>query len=698
MAAGALGLALSAVQTLPIIETISTSVRVSEVGANDIYEYDIEPQQALGAFWPNVHGSFVHGERYWLQLVAPAWEHRNWVPSLYMGALIIVLASSGFGVRSGPPWRAWLTAIALVTALGALGKFTSPFYWLNAHGSTNELTSTSVANAAGLPGDGSVYWLLATVLPGFGTFRFPGKLVSFTALAVAILAGYGWDRIAKHPDRRVVVLGLLFLGLSVGGLAIPRSRMLTWLGSFASQTSSLYGPINLSGCINEIRAALWHGALGAGGALGVILAVRRWPTLAGVLALGVVTVDLAFAGLPLVKTMPQAAFETPSKAAEAIRAAEKENPAGGPFRIYCMPLWAPTGWSEHSSPIRFDEWVTWERDVLQPKFAITEGLSYAFASQGNTESYDFWLFFRRFPIVLDDAAAATIGGTPGDRILYYPRRGFDLWNTRYFIVPANAGEWKSPTRSYASFLDQSEMIYPAPSLFAGPDGPQKRRQWLEQHDVQIRRNNAVFPRAWIVHEARFVKPIQGLREEDRRSMMGRLLLQNDPLWHDQNRTIFDVRRSAIIETDDARALAPYVRGGAGGAAASPDAQEAVKITRYEPQRVELDARLDHPGIVVLADAFDSGWQLEIDGKPTTILRANRMMRGAAVPAGSHTLVYRYEPLSFRAGAAVSLVALLLLGGGCFWARERPSSDRGVPKMPDRLRLRLGLPPHPDPQS
>ena len=31
-----------------------------------------------------------------------------------------------------------------------------------------------------------------------------------------------------------------------------------------------------------------------------------------------------------------------------------------------------------------------------------------------------------------------------------------------------------------------------------------------------------------------------------------------------------------------------------------------------------------------------------------------MMRGAAVPAGKHTLVYTYEPESFRIGAIVSL--------------------------------------------
>ena len=77
-------------------------------------------------------------------------------------------------------------------------------------------------------------------------------------------------------------------------------------------------------------------------------------------------------------------------------------------------------------------------------------------------------------------------------------------------------------------------------------------------------------------------------------------------------------------------------------------------------RVELRARLDDPGLVILADAFYPGWTLEIDGKPAPIYRANRAMRAAAVAAGIHSLVYRYKPASFRIGLAVSGAGLIVL--------------------------------------
>ena len=53
--------------------------------------------------------------------------------------------------------------------------------------------------------------------------------------------------------------------------------------------------------------------------------------------------------------------------------------------------------------------------------------------------------------------------------------------------------------------------------------------------------------------------------------------------------------------------------------------------KHEPQRVELLATLDRPGLVILADSYYQGWRLRIDGKSKPIYRANRMMRAAAVP-------------------------------------------------------------------
>jgi uncharacterized membrane protein YfhO len=47
----------------------------------------------------------------------------------------------------------------------------------------------------------------------------------------------------------------------------------------------------------------------------------------------------------------------------------------------------------------------------------------------------------------------------------------------------------------------------------------------------------------------------------------------------------------------------------------------------------------------------------VDGRPAPILSADGYLRAVALPAGSHRVVFRYRPVSFYAGAALSLLAL-----------------------------------------
>ena len=80
--------------------------------------------------------------------------------------------------------------------------------------------------------------------------------------------------------------------------------------------------------------------------------------------------------------------------------------------------------------------------------------------------------------------------------------------------------------------------------------------------------------------------------------------------------------------------------------------------------------------MILSDLFDPGWHLTIDGTPAPIWRTNRMMRGAFVPAGSHTLVYTYRSDAFRVGAVVSMAGLIVLGGLVFRAAVTDGRTRG----------------------
>jgi hypothetical protein len=186
-------------------------------------------------------------------------------------------------------------------------------------------------------------------------------------------------------------------------------------------------------------------------------------------------------------------------------------------------------------------------------------------------------------------------------------------------------------------------------------------------DWQIRRNKTAYPRAWMVHHARVRPPASD--SEARARMMRTLTFMNDPVWREPNQTVLDLRQVALIETDDSAGLDGFL---------SPtpvEPSESVEIVTYEPQRVELRATLRKPGLVILADTFYPGWHLTIDGRPSPIYRANRLMRGAAVPAGEHILLYTYDPASFRIGAVISVTGLMLLSA-LTWSWWRAFRARG----------------------
>lgn len=313
--------------------------------------------------------------------------------------------------------------------------------------------------------------------------------------------------------------------------------------------------------------------------------------------------------------------------------------------------WAPTSWVLHGSTNRIEEMLAWEHDTLGGHHAVPYGLALVDA-KGTTELADYSLFFRQGRVALEADVAREYGLKPGQQVVYHTRRGYDLWGARYLILPARLS-LNSLLRGYTSFLSDYDQVYPPPGSFDGPGGAERRARWLEDEDVQILRNRAAYPRAWVVHRARFPET-RGGGPEARRALMNEILFQNDDLWHDDARRVHDPRQVAWIEGVDRRMVAPRLSG------LEPDLSEGVSVVRDEPQHVELVTRLQTAGLVILADADYPGWRLTIDGRPAEILRTNGAMRGALVGPGEHRLVYRYDPASLKLGAGLTLAGLVTL--------------------------------------
>lgn len=699
IASAALAGGLSAAQLLPVTEFTRLTNRNAEGGVHDIYPFSLEPFLLAQAVWPNIYGNHFPDNTYWIEVLPwPAFRRTMWIPSLYIGGLCMVLGLSVFGFRRGSPMKKWLSGIVVVGVLASFGQYTSPiwitrgiefmmkpqFHDLMKQGDVAGLPQLQKAGYQSIfgigpidkadtnpirqdnylrDGDGGFYWALSTLLPGFKQFRYPSKLLTFTCFAMAALAGLGWETLLRGESRRLVRLSKGLLGLTLTLLVVSLLLRNQFMATITTQGAmSQWGPFEPSRSHWSLILSLGHTIVLIGLGLALFRLASRRPALAGALASILVSADLAVANAKLIISSPQSFYTGVPETLQKIQEAEAKDPADGPYRIHRMPIWSPPSWNKQASTTRAWDYTRWERDTIQPKYGITEGVEYT-QTTGVTELYDYEWFFGGFPRKARPGNPLNVEvDTP---IVYYPRRAFDMWNTRYFIVPKFHNNWTDAGRGYAAFLQSSVPIYPPPNTFSGKEAEKKLLDWVETKDYQIFRNEMSYPRAWVVHDYRPVKGIMAMNRDNREGPMYEMVYQNDMFWNDPERTVFDPREIAWVDEQDYPSLQPFrgarVRG----------AKETVSVTYPSPQRVEMECTLNTPGMVVLSDVYYPGWKLTIDGQPAPIYRANRLMRGAAVQAGTHKLVYTFEPMSFRVGLVMSIASLLASAGLAAFFRGRP---------------------------
>lgn len=679
---GALAALLCSAQLLPTVEFTRQTMRASLDGPHDIYPFAIEPYRLAEFVWPEVFGSNRVGNRTWGVLIPPRHKSYAWVPSLAMGGLTVVLALSALSLRGLGARRVWLSWIAVISIVASLGEYAGPL-WIARNvpavaavvGAHDPFDAGAIRVDGMLrDGDGSVYNLMALALPGFAGFRYPGKILTFTCLAIAGLAGIGFDRVVAGRWR-----GALSWGIGLGGLGLAltlalqfgSAPFLGWLRAREAMNLkglSLFGPFDPEGAWSETRHALLHGTVAMMAAAATVLVARRSARWGGAVALLVVATDVALANSVLVFTVPQSVFEEPPELLRQIAQAEAADPSPGPFRIHRMGQWEPTGFFAEGSPDRHREMTAWERNTLQPKYAIPlkyaippdeetpRRLAYTF-TEGVAELYDYAWFFAPFTVNRDLSGQGRATG-PNSRLFYFPRRAFDLWATRYFIVPSVTANNES--RGAFSFLVDSEPVRPTAAETSGPNGDAFKKAWERDQDWRLLRNRREHPRAWIVHSVEVGPPIEGTSREARamRQALFEAMLYtggSDLYWNTPGRQAKDLRAMAFVETLDPNPLP-------GPPPSRPDPSEVATIAVDDDQKVVIEADLKSDGLVVLADVYYPGWELYIDGEKAPIYRTNRMMRGALVPAGRHRLAYIYNPKSVRLGLAISTGGLILTGG------------------------------------
>jgi Bacterial membrane protein YfhO len=105
-------------------------------------------------------------------------------------------------------------------------------------------------------------------------------------------------------------------------------------------------------------------------------------------------------------------------------------------------------------------------------------------------------------------------------------------------------------------------------------------------------------------------------------------------------------------------------------AKSKDTTSSIKMNVYKPNYIKYSSINNEEGVAVFSEIYyPKGWNVYIDGKKDNHFRVNYVLRGMKIPAGKHTIEFKFEPQVVKTGSIISLISfvliLLLLAAGVY---------------------------------
>jgi len=116
-----------------------------------------------------------------------------------------------------------------------------------------------------------------------------------------------------------------------------------------------------------------------------------------------------------------------------------------------------------------------------------------------------------------------------------------------------------------------------------------------------------------------------------------------------------------------------------------------EIVSYKPDEVLIRTNLEvESGSLVLADSYDSGWQVFVDNKKANLLKAYNSLRAVELSKGDHLVKFVYQPWSVVWGIRISVISFgifLLLGFLLLLIKVTPRRWAGSHLLGRRFHLR-----------
>ena len=91
-----------------------------------------------------------------------------------------------------------------------------------------------------------------------------------------------------------------------------------------------------------------------------------------------------------------------------------------------------------------------------------------------------------------------------------------------------------------------------------------------------------------------------------------------------------------------------------------DSTANIQMIKYSPNQISYEYQANTDQLAVFSEIYyQPGWNAYIDGKPTSHFRANYVLRAMKLPAGKHTVEFKFEPKGYTIGEKISLTSMIL---------------------------------------
>jgi hypothetical protein len=134
-------------------------------------------------------------------------------------------------------------------------------------------------------------------------------------------------------------------------------------------------------------------------------------------------------------------------------------------------------------------------------------------------------------------------------------------------------------------------------------------------------------------------------------------------WLDEEHALTRLRqtehslRDALVLPPTARDRSPAPDA---DTSASHELPSKLEYERPDSDRISLRIEAPESGFVRILESWDPGWTASLDGEPVPVLPADSFALAIAVGPGEHHVELRYATPGARAGAAGSLLSVILL--------------------------------------